>query len=193
MQNQPLPQALPNPNSFLEGLKTIAQEISTLAREGGNTPLAAAAENIADIIDFSRNITETKMYFQLPFSAENKHLAELHIFKKKGGSRKNDGKVATALIALDMAFLGRVEILVNKNNQNVNLQFRGDKDSTLDAVSLNSLDLANLLNDAGYVLAGLKTKKIDEKFDLTQGEQGAPAQTLTYNEPPKRYSFDVRI
>jgi len=191
---------LQDPNVLLAELKSVAQEIATQARGEGNTVLAQTAENIADIIDFSRNITENKAYFQLPFSAENQQLAELHVFKKKGGAgKRGDGKVASALIALDMAFLGRVEILVNKNDKQVNLQVRSDKDSTVNTVSLNILDLSNLLKDAGYTLSGLKTKKLTEKFDLTKTEQEAMGTVMQsrisddLDDTPKRYSFDARV
>jgi len=190
-----------DPNATLESLKTTAQEISTAAKNGGNTALAQVADNIADIIDFSRNITENKTYFQLPFHGENQQLAELHIFKKKGGGgKRGDGRIATALIALDMAFLGRVEILVNKNDKNVSLQFRSDKDKTINTVTLNSLDLSDLLKNAGYVLTGLKAKKLTEKFDVTKDEQAAVGTTAVrqvleadMDGAPKRYSFDMRV
>jgi len=196
----PLNLPVSDPNALLEAIKTISQEISAQARSEGNTVLAQLGENISDLIDFSKNITEGKQYFQIPFSAENQHLAQLHVFKKKGGAgKRGDGKVATALIALDMAFLGRVEILVNKNDKNVSLQFRSDKDSTVEQVSYNRLELSDLLKDAGYALTGIRAKKITEKFDLPDDEQkatGIPLPTMQssrYDDTNRRYSFDARV
>jgi len=198
-QSLPLANQQADPNALLASVKSIATEIAQAAKAEGNAPLAQAADNIADIVDFSKNISESKAYFQLPFHGENQQLAELHVFKKKGGAgKKKDGRIATALVALDMAFLGRVEILINKNDKNVNLQFRSDQDNTINTVTLNSLDLSNLLKDAGYVLTGLKAKKLAEKFDVTGAEpetrdQRRETREVLYDDVPKRYSFDMRV
>ncbi|MCL2575576.1 MAG: flagellar hook-length control protein FliK [Defluviitaleaceae bacterium] len=184
-----------NPNNYLQNLRTIAQEIIKTAKEQGNTPMAQTAENIVDIIDFTRNITETKLYFQLPFTVEDKqHLAELHIFKKKGDkAKKINGYNATALLALDMAFLGRIEVMVNKNGNNINLQVRSNKDKTLETVTLNAKDLSDLLDDAGFKLTQLHTKAIDEKFDIsTPLATPQPIREIP-QEAPTRYSFDARV
>lgn len=191
----------PNANEVLANLRGISQEIIKLAQETGNAPLAAAAENIADIIDFSRNITETKMYFQLPFAAgEEQKTAELHVFKKKGErNKKASGYNAAALIGLDMAFLGRVEVLVNKTGSNVSLQVRSDKDNTLTSVSLNAKDLSDLLQNAGFTLTQLRTKAIDEKFDVATpfDNSGQKPDTRGQQPPdidvPTRYTFDARV
>ncbi|MCL2350100.1 MAG: flagellar hook-length control protein FliK, partial [Defluviitaleaceae bacterium] len=199
---QPIQNA--QPEVFLEALKMAAQEIAQMAKaqSGGDaTPLSQSAENIADIIDFAKNITDTKLYMQFPFSVEDrKHLAELHVFKRKGDKNKKiNGDKATALLALDMAFLGRVEVLVNKAGKTVNVQFRSDKGSTLDTVALNRKDLSDLLNNAGFTLTNVQTKKINEKFDITQTQQearGLPREMAIQprqDDGPARYSFDVRV
>ncbi|MCL2752955.1 MAG: flagellar hook-length control protein FliK [Defluviitaleaceae bacterium] len=182
-------------STHLQNLHNVSQEIVKFAQETGSAPLASSAENIADIIDFSRNITETKMYFQLPFVAgEEQKTAELHVFKKKGEKgKKASGYNATALIGLDMAFLGRVEIMVNKAGSNVSLQLRSDKGATLTSVNLNAKELSDLLQNAGFTLTQLHTKVIDEKFDITTPL--APQQPLREIPPetPARYTFDARV
>lgn len=197
------PPSAEGPNNYLQNLETISKEIANMSREEGQEALGQRAGNVADVIEFAKNITETKYYYQFPFSAEDReHLTHLHVFKKQGqAADKTGGKDATALIALDMAHLGRVEIYVNKNDKNVNLQFRSDKGSTLTKVTQNSLDLSELLKDKGYILTNLKTKKLDEKFDLPQNDAAAEATKKpkwwgkTAGEPPegKRYSFDMRV
>jgi hypothetical protein len=90
--------------------------------------------------------------------------------------------------------------LVNKHDRNINLQFRSDKDLTLDAVSANSVQLSDMLKEKGFLLMGLKTRKITENFELTAGPESisgramrVPTETGTNNNEPKRYSFDVRV
>jgi hypothetical protein len=182
---------------FLTQLRGLTQEMTAFLRQSGeDIPLIRQSlENISDILDFARNIGETKMYYQFPFGPVGKeHLAELHIFKKKA-ARKTSGKNATALIGLDMAHLGRVEVLVNKAGRDVNLQFRTDNGKTIMLVGENKAKLADLLGDKGYLLTGLGMKMIDEKFDIADGEK----KEAPNNAPPvdsagaKRYSFDMRV
>ena len=182
---------------FLMELRGLTEEMTAFLRQSGeNIPvIRQSLENISDILDFARNIGETKMYYQFPFALAGKeHLAELHIFKKRA-ARKTSGKNATALIGLDMAHLGRVEVLVNKAGRDVNLQFRTDSGRTIMLVGENKAKLADMLGDKGYLLTGLGMKMIDEKFDIIGGEK----EEAPRNMPPvdsvgaKRYSFDMRV
>ncbi|MCL2235377.1 MAG: flagellar hook-length control protein FliK [Defluviitaleaceae bacterium] len=199
-EGQPI--QLPQPGEYLEQLRSVAQEISKLAQQEGQTELAGRAANVADIVDFSRNITDTKAYYQFPFIAVGEEkTAELHVFKKKGSKDRTDkGKHASALIALDTGFLGRVEVFVQKNDRNVNVQFRSDTGETLKTVNVKGHELSDLLKETGYIMTSLKTKKINEAFDITKtGEDAEPTKFFGKGNQtpeaasPKRYSFDVRV
>ena len=183
---------------YLTELRMMTEEMEVLMRQLGEDAPAVrqSLENISDIIDFARNIGETKMYYQFPFVIDQKeNSAELHVFKRKG-QRKNTGKNASALIALDMAQLGRVEVLVNKNGRDVNVQFRSDKGRTLSVVNGNANKLSDLLGDKGFLLTGLSIKMIEEKFNLASVKN--EKKPLPKNMPQdfsgaKRYSFDMRV
>jgi len=184
---------------FLTELRVMTEEMTALLRQNGeeNAPIRQSLENISDILDFARNIGETKMYYQFPFMLTGEeHLAELHVFKKKA-ARKTSGKNATALIGLDMAHLGRVEVLVNKAGRDVSLQFRSDSGRTITLVGENKVKLADLLGDKGYLLTGLGIKMIDEKFDIVDKEEGKKEVQSDRMVVPggevKRYSFDMRV
>ena len=182
---------------FLTELRALTEEVAAFLRQSGedSAPIRQTLENISDILDFARNVGETKMYYQFPFVFTGKeHLAELHVFKKRA-ARKTSGKNATALIGLDMAHLGRVEVLVNKADRDVNLQFRTDSGRTIMLVGENKAKLADMLGDKGYLLTGLGMKMIDEKFDITGGEKKETPMNmpLPENVGAKRYSFDMRV
>ena len=191
---------MPQPAEYLEQLKNITQEISQLAQQEGQTELAQKTANVADMIDFARNIQETKMYLQFPFlGASEEQLAELHVFKKKGEKKEGVGKNTSALIALDTGFLGRVEVFVQKNDRNVSLQFRSDTGETLRTVNLKGHELSDMLKEVGYVMTSLQTKRLEEKFDVTKTQETIQPTKYTRRNPPptddtpKRYSFDVRV
>ncbi|MCL2573628.1 MAG: flagellar hook-length control protein FliK [Defluviitaleaceae bacterium] len=183
---------------YLTELRALTEEMTVFLRQSGenNAPIRQSLDNISDMLDFGRNIGETKMYYQFPFILTGEqHSAELHIFKKKA-ARKTSGKNATALIGLDMANLGRVEILVNKAGRDVSLQFRTDSGRTIMHVNTNKAKLADMLSEVGYQLSGFGLKMIDEKFDIASGEKKEAVPNNmpgTENAAPKRYSFDMRV
>jgi len=187
-----------NLDKYLTELRMITDEIAAFLSQNneGNIAIRQSLESINDILDFARNIGETKIYYQFPFLlADKEHLAELHIFKKKA-AKKISGKSTTAFIGLDMAHLGRIEVLVSKVGRDVNLQFRTDSGRAIMRVSENKAKLADMLGDKGYLLARFGMKMIDEKFDIASKEK---KEVIKNSLPPaesagaKRYSFDMRI
>lgn len=186
---------------YLTELRLLTEEMTSfLQRSGEDAPIIRQSiENISDMLDFARNIGETKMYYQFPFALAGKeHLAELHVFKKKA-ARKTSGKNATALIGLDMAHLGRVEVLVNKTGRDVALQFRTDSGRTIELVGENKAKLADMLGDKGYLLTRFGLKMLEEKFDVAskderEGKREVRSDNVyVENNEVKRYSFDMRV
>ena len=189
------------PSKFLQQLRGLTEEIGNFLRTSGAQAQAQTAAvrqalaNIGDIIDFASNISDTKLYYQFPFIIQQReNMAELHVMKRKG-AKKAGAKNATALIALDMPHLGRIEVLVNKADRDVNLQFRSDSGLTLYAINGEGAKLAEMLGDKGFLLTGLGLKMLSEKFDITQGaeKKTKAAPTAPVPEGPKRYSFDMRV
>jgi len=188
-----------NSAQFLNELREAAEEARVFLQQSGqkaqdqSAAVRQALTNIADILDFSANIDHTKNYYQIPFIIDQReNMAELHILKRKGAKKAND-KNATALIALDMAHLGRIEIMVNKNAKNVGLQFRSDRGLSLYAVNSNAGKLSDALGDKGYLLTNISLKMIEEKFDITS-DKGEQKTVKTASEAGgKRYSFDMRV
>ena len=197
----------PDLGRYLSQLRTLMKEMAEFLRQGGDEAAAKAAAvrqamaNIGDIVDFVCNIGETKLYYQFPFILSGReNMAELHVMKRKGKSPKKGGsKNATALIALNMANLGRIEVLVNKTDRNVNLQFRSDSGLSLYAINGESNKLSEMLGDKGFLLTGLGLKMLGEKFDLTQDlikdrdKKEAALKAVTEESGPKRYTFDMRV
>ena len=207
----------PDLGRYFSELRVFVQEMLTFLHENtqnsqGNlqnplTESQAAAlrqtlANIGDILDFTSNIDTTKQYCQIPFAvAGRENMAELHIMKRKHAKKhaaKDKGKNATALISLNMPTLGRVEVLVNKADKDVKLQFRSDSGITLYAINGNGTKLSEMLTDKGFSLTGIALKMLDEKFDLIRpvsADNKATKARATVDEGlgPKRYSFDMRV
>jgi len=170
--------------------------------ESQTATMRQSLSNIGDILDFTANIDNTKQYCQIPFViAGRENMAELHVMKRKHAKRhaaKDKGKNATALISLNMPALGRVEVLVNKADRDVKLQFRSDSGITLYAINGGGAKLSEMLTDKGFSLTGIALKMIDERFDITRpvsADNKTSKAKNTDNEAlgPKRYSFDMRV
>ena len=193
MQNEQNSQNL-QLGKYLTNLRALAEEAQSLLRNSDNPIIRQNLENISDILDFARNIGETKLYYQFPFVIDNReHLAELHVFKKR--AKKTSGKNATALLALNMASLGRIEIMVNKFGNDVNLQFKAAEGLATLLVGENKAKLAEMLKDKGYLLTGLSTRPLDEKFHIASSPEAVASDKAQppLRETGKRYSFDMRV
>ena len=201
---------------FYTELRALVEEVLTYLREnvqnsqGGQqgspaesqtAALRQALTNIGDILDFTANIDNTKQYCQIPFViAGRDNMAELHVMKRKHARKHSGdrGKNATALVALNMPTLGRVEVLVNKADKDVKLQFRSDSGITLYAINGGGTKLSEMLTEKGFSLTGITMKMIDEKFDIirpvsTDDRVTKAKANVDEAHGPKRYSFDMRV
>jgi len=198
----------PDLGIYLSELRALVDEIAAYLQN--NTPhseaqaatLRQTLANIGDILDFAANIDSTKLYYQFPFIINGRqNMADLHVMKRKAAKKSAVGnKNATALIALNMPHLGRIEVLVDKNERNVKLQFRSDSGLTLYTINNSGAKLSEMLGDKGFTLTGIALKMTGEKFDITRpvAAEGKPTRAKARTEEestagPKRYSFDMRV
>ena len=194
-QGQDIPAQMQN---FFGEAATLLEEFRGLYEGAGEDfeKIRTTMENIRDILDFSRNITNTKYYMQFPFLAEMKDgLAQLHVFQRKGQRHAKGKEASTAMMALDMAHLGHVEVLVHRQGKGVSLQFRADENKALGLIGAHAPRLNDALGEKGYNISNLAFKRVSEKFDISDTPQkdGAPSPD---SQPPrviKRYSFDMRV
>ncbi|MCL2415731.1 MAG: flagellar hook-length control protein FliK, partial [Defluviitaleaceae bacterium] len=177
--------------------------IANSGEDGDFAGALKSLENIRDILEFSRQISaakdSNKEYMQFPYFAENReNLAELHVFRKKrqskeGKSSQNSKKTQTALIALDLANLGKIETLVNLQGKSVGLQFRAVSNKTLGIIGAHASKLTELLNASGYNISNLAFKRIDEGFDIAVNLENTIPEQKRAETAIRRYSFDIRV
>jgi len=179
----------------LQGLSQNDKNILNLASETFST--------ISDIIDFSQNIDANKEYMQFLFGDAAQNLAKLHVLKNKKNNKEKDGsKNATALLALDMAHIGHIEVYIVKNGKDVSLQFRAQRGKTVGMINVYGHKIAELLEDKGYTLTAISTKIASQKFDIIQNIDNKETKNIDSHlninnidgkNEQKRYSFDVRV
>ena len=152
--------------------------------------LAEALERIKTGQEFMNQIENKREYMQLPFHApETVNQAELHVFRDRN-REKDLSRQASVLIGLDCAMLGRVEVYINRADETVSLQFRGDADKTLQLIRQNAPALQQMLKSVGFTVKGVKYRKLTEPFVLADNPDEKALGSVGL---PKRYAFDMRV
>ena len=146
--------------------------------------IQASLSGIRENLSFIQQVTQHVKYFQIPFMRQGQpKQGELFIYGKKD-----------ALIALDTANLGRVEILTNKDGKRLNLKFSGETNEVLSKLRASSPHLAQILQAKGFQLTGFSFTKKDERTTVLS--PNPTQQGLTKTAPSadnRRYSFDMRV
>ncbi len=162
--------------------------------QGTDESLTKLFDNIKKDLEFASHISEFKDYIQIPFSFGEtaKNQCELYVFKNPKGS-KTDAERASMLLGLDTAFLGRIEIYINKSLKNLSIQIKSDKTESLSMLKKGFPRLESMLKSKGYSISTVSFKSIDEPFDVTMKTDEQKISDNNGNINKKRFSFDMRI
>ena len=122
-------------------------------------------------------------------AGQNAH-GDLYVYKNAKRSMNQDNKDFTALLHLDMANLGPMDVFVALNEKHVTTDFKVATDEILTFIEAHMPELTKRLNALGY----------NVKANVTTTEENTPEYSFTesvFKEefPPadiKRFSFDVR-
>lgn len=157
-------------NKFFEDLsiisKNLKHNINNISENNSDT-IINNLDNLNKNIDFMSNL-KNNMFLQIPININNfSTTAELIIFsnkKNKNNNSKNNS--GSALISLNLLYLGKLEVFINKINNDISCQFRLEKDVTKNLVKEN-IDLLNdYLKDKNFNLKDVTFKDLDESFSL---------------------------
>ncbi len=129
-------------------MNRLSQVLAQSAR--GDTALAKAVSNVSNNIDFMNQMNQMFTYVQIPLKMQGKNAnGELFVYTNKKSLAKKDGSVS-ALLHLDMEYLGSVDVHVSLRNQKVSTKFYLQDDSALDLISQNIDMLNERLARRGY-------------------------------------------
>ena len=115
-----------------------------------SSPLAKAVQNTVSNLDFMNQMNQMHGYIQLPLKLTGQEArGELYVFTNKRSMASKEGRV-TALLHLDMEYLGKMDVFVALENQKVSTQFYLEKEEYLDFLEKNMDMLSARLNKRGY-------------------------------------------
>lgn len=134
-----------------EQLRQLNDSLSGAVRQ--DTPLAKTVENLNQNLDFMNALNQNFTYVQIPLKMYNGNTnGELFVYTNKKSLAQKDGNVS-ALLHLDMEYLGSVDVHVSlSNGQKVATKFYLEKEESLDLIA-EHIDLLNeRLAKRGYTM-----------------------------------------
>lgn len=137
---------------YYEKLSRQLQQLGALADKGGESAsyLGKVVQNTTSNLDFINQMNQMHAYIQLPLKLSGQEAkGELYVFTNKRSLARQDGKV-TALLHLDMEYLGKMDVYVALENQKVSTQFYLEKEEYLDFLEKHMDILTSRLNKRGY-------------------------------------------
>jgi flagellar hook-length control protein FliK len=153
-----MPEEVARDKRVSEHFKQVLAQASRLldalnATGRGDTPTAQATNNLSNNINFLNQLNQVFTYIQLPLkmNGENTH-GELFVYTNKKNLAKNDGNVS-ALLHLDMEYLGPLDVYIAMQNKNVTTKFYLADDSIIDLIAKHIHILNERLDKRGYALS----------------------------------------
>ncbi|MCM1189337.1 MAG: flagellar hook-length control protein FliK [bacterium] len=152
-------------------------------------PVYRAVANVSQNVDFMNQINQMFTYVQLPLHLQHSDAhGELYVYTNKRSLAANDGSVS-ALLHLDMANLGPVDVYVALQETKVNTKFYVADDEILDFIGKHMNILTDRLQMRGYDCSCSMTLR-----DAGKEESGGLAPLLNQESGVllSQYAFDVR-
>lgn len=168
-------------NKTVEVLKSSDNPVSVEVKD--------SLVNVKEKLEFFQNMKEN-VFVQLPISLNEKSKnGEIIVFKDKRKKSSKNGS-ASALISIDTVNMGKFETYIQKNSNNVNMQFRINSKEIEILIKQNINRLNDLLQSSGYSLAGYSFKDIEESFSILDNEPSVVNEEL--ERSANRITFDIR-
>ena len=158
-----------------------------LEKNGALNKLETNMTNTKENLDFMKTLNELFTYVQLPLHMKGKTVhSDLYVYTKKKDLRKNKNAVS-ALLRLDMDYLGSMDIHVNLHYNQLQTKFYLETEDSIQLVREHIGELEETLLTKGFLVHSeimKKEKEMDIVEDFIEKE--------TQNSGLKRYSFDIR-
>lgn len=151
------PESFSDKEAVLTFYQRMQQQVGDMERilssnDKGDTAAGKAVGNLQQNIDFLHAMNQVFPYIQIPLksSLKNAH-GDLYVYSKRKGKQEDDGSVS-ALLHLEMQYLGNLDIYVKLHHNNVTTHFYLEDASMLDFLEKNMEMLDAHLEKKGYHL-----------------------------------------
>ena len=187
-----------NPEDIDKLYKNIYQKTNKLLDTFSNNDSKAGsnmqenARNMQERIDFMQNINNMYTYAQIPFRTNTSQAnSELFVYMNKQRINKTKEDIS-ALLHLDMQFLGPTDVHVSLHGTNVHTKFYVEDEESAKIIDEHMTMLEKAIKDNGFSL----TNEVITREPMLATEANMVVKEM-FNEDLekeiKRYSFDVRM
>lgn len=170
------------------------KELGQVLEQNGQSQSTAfkAVSNMTQNVDFLQQLNQVYTYIQLPLRLQNCEAhGDLYVYTNKRNLAAGDGQVS-ALLHLDMEYLGPIDVYVAMQSEHVNTRFYVKDDEMLDFLEQHMDILTNRLQKRGYHCDfAMQVRGEEETEDgIKSGLKGLLAREQVL--PVAQYAFDVR-
>lgn len=170
-------------------LKGLAGALENAGQSGSGAYQAAAS--MSQNVDFLNQLNQMYSYVQLPLRLQQRTAhGDLYVYTNKKNLARKDGNVS-ALLHLDMAHLGPVDVYVAMQNNKVNTKFYLQDDEMIDFMAAHMDILTARLRKRGYECSYAMTIREERKGEAAKGGL-EPLLRQERGAMLSRYAFDVR-
>ncbi|MBR1816844.1 MAG: flagellar hook-length control protein FliK [Lachnospiraceae bacterium] len=154
--------------------------------------MSETAKNMQQRIDFMQDINNMYAYAQIPFRTEgNEANSELFVYMNKKKMQEAKENVS-ALLHLDMKFLGPTDVHVSLHGNNVHTKFYVEDEESARIIDEHMTMLEQAIKETGHTLSN---EVITREPALALPENMVTHEMFgdDMEKSVKRYSFDVRM
>ena len=175
---------------FYSRLSAESEKLSQLMQEADtNHTAGSGANNIHENISFMNELNQSFQYVQLPLKMAGKNAnGELYVYTNKKNLAKKGGTL-TALLHLDMANLGPMDVKISLETEKAMLTTRFCLNEDVVAFMQEHMEeLTQRLTRAGYVCKTYVEPRQEQKsvMDIMEEQSGVAVTPLSYQ------AFDIK-
>ena len=175
---------------FYSRLSAESEKLSQLMQEADtNHAAGSGAKNIHENISFMNELNQSFQYVQLPLKMTGKNAnGELYVYTNKKNLAKKGGTL-TALLHLDMANLGPMDVKISLETEKAMLTTRFCLNEDVVAFMQEHMEeLTQRLTRAGYVCNTYVEPRQEQKsvMDIMEEQSGVAVTPLSYQ------AFDIK-
>lgn len=180
------------------GEKTEKLQRMLLEFGGRESSSMKTVTNMSENLKMMNAVNEFLNYVQLPLKLINQNTkGDLYVYTKKKNLGKNKEEL-TAMLHLDMEYLGAIDVFVKMKEKKVSTNFILETEELLDFIEEHIELLNKRLEEKGYSVSSSVKKKELEKEELekditSQIQRFEAEEEITGEWERKRFSFDMRI
>ncbi len=191
------PNTMKDPHELDELYKNIYDKAGKLAESfsgsgSAGQNLSESAKSMQDKIEFIQNLNQMYAYAQIPVNISGTNMnSELFVYMNKKNFKETKEEVS-ALLHLDMEYLGPTDVHVSLRGSTVHTRFYVEDEESARIIDEHMTMLEKAINDNGF---SLTNEVITREPTLNTGNNMVVKEMFKNDleQSVKRYTFDIRM